>query len=128
MFRYRLFDIDRIISRTLAYAIVTGLLVGVYAGLVLLATRVLAVHAPVAVAAATLAAAALFTPVRRRVQHAVDRRFNRARYDADRTIAAFSARLKDAVDTGAVRDDLLAVVGRSLEPAHLSVWLAGDVR
>jgi hypothetical protein len=58
----------------------------------------------------------------------VDRRFNRARYDADRTIAAFSARLKDAVDTGAVRDDLLAVVGRSLEPAHLSVWLAGDVR
>ncbi len=128
VFRYRLFDIDRIISRTLAYAIVTGLLVGVYAGLVLLATRVLAVHAPVAVAAATLAAAALFTPVRRRVQHAVDRRFNRARYDADRTIAAFSARLKDAVDTGAVRDDLLAVVGRSLEPAHLSVWLAGDVR
>ena len=79
-----LYEIDRIISRTLAYAIVTGLLVGVYAGLVLLATRVLTVHTPVAVAAATLAAAALFTPLRRRVQRVVDRRFNRARYDADR--------------------------------------------
>jgi hypothetical protein len=80
--KYRLFDIDRIISRTLAYAIVTGLLVGVYAGLVLLATQVLAVKSPVAVAASTLAVAALFTPVRRRVQRVVDRRFNRARYDA----------------------------------------------
>jgi hypothetical protein len=72
--RYRLYDIDRIISRTLAYTLVTGLLIGVYAGLVLLATRVLSVHTPVAVAAATLAAAALFTPLRRRVQQAVDRR------------------------------------------------------
>ena len=81
--RYRLYDIDWIISRTVAYAIVTGLLVGVYAGLVLLATQVLRAHTPVAVAAATLAAAALFTPVRRWVQSRVDRRFNRARYDAD---------------------------------------------
>jgi hypothetical protein len=88
--RYRLYDIDRIISRTLAYALVTGMLIGVYAGLVLLATRVLSVHTPVAVAAATLAAAALFTPLRRRVQQAVDRRFNRARYDADQTVAAFA--------------------------------------
>ena len=102
--KYRLYEIDRIISRTLAYAIVTGLLIGVYAGLVLLATRVLTVHTPVAVAAATLAAAALFTPVRRRVQRAVDRRFNRARYDADRTLAAFAARLQGAVDLGTVRD------------------------
>ena len=93
-----MYEIDRIISRTLAYAIVTGLLIGVYAGLVLLATRVLTVHTPVAVAAATLAAAALFTPLRRRVQRIVDRRFNRARYDADRTIAAFATRLQDAVD------------------------------
>ena len=92
--RYRLYDIDRIISRTLAYTLVTGLLIGVYAGLVLLATRVLSVHTPVAVAAATLAAAALFTPLRRRVQHAVDRQFNRARYDADQTVAAFAARLR----------------------------------
>ena len=82
--RYRLFDIDRIISRTLAYAIVTGLLVGVYVGLVLLATQVLTVTSPVAVAAATLTAAALFNPVRHRVQRMVDRRFNRARYDADK--------------------------------------------
>ena len=81
--KYRLYDIDRIISRTLAYALVTGLLVGVYAGLVLLATQVLGFASPVAVAVSTLAAAALFTPVRRRVQRAVDRRFNRARYDAD---------------------------------------------
>ena len=81
--RYRLYDIDRIISRTLAYALVTGLLVGVYAGLVLLATRVLPLSGPVAVAGATLAAAALFNPLRRRVQQIVDRRFNRARYDAD---------------------------------------------
>jgi hypothetical protein len=128
VFKYRLLDIDRILSRTLAYAIVTGLLVGVYAGLVLLATRVLTVHTPVAVAAATLAAAALFTPVRRRVQRAVDRRFNRARYDADRTVAAFSAQLKDAVDLDAVRGILLTAVAASLEPAHASVWLAGGDR
>ena len=96
IFKYRLFDIDRIISRTLAYAVVTGLLVGVYAGLVLLDTQVLPFSTPVAVAASTLAAAALFSPLRRRVQRVVDRRFNRARYDADRMIAAFSARLADA--------------------------------
>jgi hypothetical protein len=89
--KYRLYDIDRLISRTLAYAIVTGLLVGVYAGLVLLTTQVFRVHTPVAVAASTLAAAALFNPLRRRVQRAVDRRFNRARYDADKTAAAFAA-------------------------------------
>ena len=122
--RYRLYDIDRIISRTLAYAIVTGLLVGVYAGLVLLATQVLRFHSTVAVAAATLVAAALFSPVRRRVQRAVDRRFNRARYDAERTVAAFAARLKDAVDLDAVRDDLASVVHQALEPAHVSLWIS----
>ena len=121
--KYRLYDIDRIISRTLAYAIVTGLLVGVYAGLVLLATQVLGHHSSVAVAAATLAAAALFNPVRRRVQRAVDRRFNRARYDADQTVALFAARLKDAVDLDSVRDDLAGVVQKALEPAHISVWM-----
>jgi hypothetical protein len=121
--KYRLYDIDRIISRTLAYAIVTGLLVGLYAGLVLLATHVLSVHSTVAVAAATLAAAALFSPVRRRVQRVVDRRFNRARYDADTTVASFAARLKDAVDLDSVRDDLASVVQRALEPAHVSVWI-----
>ncbi len=126
--RYRLYEIDRIISRTLAYAIVTGLLVGVYAGLVLLATRVLAFQTPVAVAVSTLAAAALFTPVRRRVQRIVDRRFNRARYDADRTLAAFSTRLTGAVELDSVRADLATTVQAALEPAHLSVWLAGDRR
>ena len=122
--KYRLFDIDRVISRTLAYAIVTGLLVGVYAGLVLLATRVLSVHTPVAVAAATLAAAALFNPLRRRVQQVVDRRFNRARYDADRTVAAFATRLKDQVDLDSVEADLAGVIQQALEPAHISVWLS----
>ena len=121
--RYRLYDIDRIISRTLAYALVTGMLAGVYAGLVLLATKVLSVHTPVAVAVATLAAAALFNPLRRRVQNIVDRRFNRARYDADRIIAGFAARLKDAVDLDAVRADLASSVQQTLEPAHISVWI-----
>jgi hypothetical protein len=120
--RYRLYDIDRIISRTLAYAIITGLLVGVYAGLVLLATGVLRFHSSVAVAVSTLAAAALFAPVRGRVQRLVDRRFNRARYDAERTVAAFAARLKDAVDLDTVREDLADVVQAALEPAHLAVW------
>ncbi len=122
--RYRLYEIDRIISRTLAYTIVTGLLIGLYAGMVLLATRVLSVNSPVAVAASTLAAAALFTPLRRRVQKAVDRRFNRARYDTEATVAAFAARLKDAVDLDWVRDDLAATVHQALEPAHVSVWIS----
>ncbi|MGH3214238.1 MAG: histidine kinase N-terminal 7TM domain-containing protein [Trebonia sp.] len=122
--RYRLFDIDQIVSRTLAYAIVTGLLVGVYAGLVLLTTEVFGFHTPVAVAASTLAAAALFTPVRRRVQRLVDRRFNRARYDAETTVAAFADRLKDAVNLDAARDDLATTVHQALEPAHLSVWVS----
>jgi hypothetical protein len=120
--KYRLYDIDRLISRTLAYAIVTGLLVGVYAGLVLLATEVFRFHTPVAVAAATLAAAALFNPVRRRVQRIVDRRFNRVRYDAYLTVAAFAGTLRDAVDPDTVRADLLAAVIKSVEPAHISLW------
>ena len=122
--KYRLYEIDRIISRTLAYAIVTGLLVGVYAGLVLLTTQVFRVHTPVAVAASTLAAAALFNPLRQHVQRAVDRRFNRARYDAEQTVAAFAARLKDAVNQDAVRDDLASVVHQALEPAHVSLWIS----
>jgi hypothetical protein len=122
--RYRLYEIDRIISRTLAYAIVTGLLIGLYAGLVLLATEVFRFHSTVAVAAATLVAAALFNPLRRRVQQIVDRRFNRARYDADQTVAAFAVRLKDAVDLDSVRDDLAGVVQQALEPAHVSVWVS----
>jgi hypothetical protein len=122
--KYRLYAIDQIISRTLAYAIVTGLLVGLYAGLVLLATDVLSLHSTVAVAAATLAAAALFSPVRRRVQRVVDRRFNRARYDADTTVALFAAHLKDAVNLDSVQDDLASVVQQALESAHVSLWIS----
>jgi hypothetical protein len=122
--KYRLYDIDRVISRTLAYAIVTGLLVGVYAGLVLLATQVFRFHSTVAVAASTLVAAALFSPLRRRVQQVVDRRFNRARYDAERIVAAFAEGLRDTVDLDSVRDDLATVVDQALEPAHVSVWIS----
>jgi hypothetical protein len=121
--RYRLYDIDRVISRTVAYAIVTGLLAAIYAGLVLLATQVLRFRTPVAVAAATLAAAALFTPVWRRVQRVVDRRFNRVRYDGDRMVEEFAAGLKDEVDLETVRADLADVVNQTLEPAHVSVWV-----
>jgi len=126
--RYRLYDIDRIISRTLAYALVTGVLAGVYAGLVLLATKVLTVHTPVAVAVATLAAAALFNPLRRRMQNIVDRRFNRARFNADRIIAGFAARLQGTVDLDAVRIDLARSVQQTLEPVHISVWIQAGGR
>jgi hypothetical protein len=121
--RTRLWDVGLIVSRTLTYAVVTALLVGMYAGLVLLTTRVLPFSGSVAVAASTLGAAAVFHPLRRRVQRAVDHRFNRARYDADRTIAAFAARLQDTADQDAVHAHLLAAVHRTLEPAHASVWI-----
>jgi hypothetical protein len=121
--KYRLYDIDRIFSRTLAYAIVTGLLVGVYLGLVLLASLVRPSSSPVVVAGSTLVVAALFHPLRRRVQRVVDRRFNRARYNADQIVAAFAGRLQDAVDLGTVRDELASTVHAALEPAHLSVWI-----
>jgi hypothetical protein len=121
--RYRLYDVDRLISRTLSYALLTGLLVGVFGGLVLLTTRVLPFSSPVGVAAATLAAAALFTPLRVRLQRLVDRRFNRARYDAEATVTAFGLRLRDAVDVETVLDELAATAGRSLEPAHVTVWV-----
>jgi hypothetical protein len=97
-------------------------LIGLYAGLVLLATRGLSFRTPVAVAASTLAAAALFTPLRQRVQRIVDGRFNRARYDADQIVADFAARLKDTVDLRSVQDDLATVVDRALEPARVFVW------
>ena len=94
-----------------------------YAGIVLLATGVLQVHGTVAVAVAALTAAALFSPLRRRVQKLVDRRFNRARYDADQIIAAFAARLQDPADLDVVWTDLASSVQRALEPAHISVWI-----
>jgi uncharacterized membrane protein YjjB (DUF3815 family) len=122
--KYHLYDIDRLISRTLSYTLVSGVLIGVYAGLVVLATEVFRFHSAVAVAASTLAVAALFNPLRHRVQRSVDRRFNRARYDAEATVAAFAAALKDAVDLDSIRDDLTSVVHRVLEPAHVSVWIS----
>ena len=124
--KYRLYDIDRLISRTISYAVLTGLLVGVFAGLVLLSTRVLPFSSPIGVAAATLAAAGLFAPLRSRLQRLVDRRFNRARYDAEATVAAFGARLRDAIDVETVLAELSAVAGRSLEPAHVTIWVRND--
>jgi hypothetical protein len=121
--RYRLYDIDRLISRTLSYALLTGLLVGVFAGIVLLTTRVLPFSSPVGVAASTLAAAGLFSPLRSRLQRIVDRRFNRSRYDAEATVTAFGARLRGAVDVETVLDELAAAAAGSLEPAHVTVWV-----
>ncbi len=121
--KYRLYDIDRLISRALSYLIVTGLLIGMYVGLVTLATRALPMSSPVGVAASTLAVAALFNPLRRRAQGLVDRRFNRARYDADATIAAFAAALRNEIDLDRVQRDLVEVVARSVQPAHVAVWI-----
>ena len=121
--RYRLYDIDRLISRTLSYALLTGLLVGVFVGLVLLTTRVLPFSSPVGVAASTLAAAGLFSPLRSRLQRLVDRRFNRARYDAEATVAAIAFRLRDAVDVDTVLGELAATALHSLEPEHVTVWV-----
>jgi len=121
--RYRLYEIDRIISRTLSYAIVTGLLVCVYVGLVTLTTRVLPFSSPLGVAASTLVAVALFNPLRRRVQRLVDRRFNRARYNAEATVSAFAQRVRDDVDLEVVSSEFVRAVQASVEPAHVSLWL-----
>jgi hypothetical protein len=122
--RYRLYDIDRIVSRTVSYAVVTGLVVGGYVGLVALIESVIGFSSSVAVAASTLTAAAMFQPLRRRVQRGIDRRFDRAGYDARRTVEAFSGRLRDQVDMDAVRSDLLATVTSSVAPASVTLWLA----
>jgi hypothetical protein len=121
--KYRLYDIDRVISRTLSYATVTGLVIGVYVGVVTLATRVLPFSSPLGVAASTLVAVALFNPLRMRVQRLVDRRFNRARYDAEATISAFARRLRDDVDLEAVSSEFVRAVQTSVDPAHVSLWL-----
>ena len=123
--KYRLYEIDRIISRVISYALITAVLAGVFAGLVLLATEVLPFKTPVAVAASTLVAAALFNPLRTQVQRTVDRRFNRARYNAEAVVSVFTARLRQTVDLDAVQGDLINTVHRAFEPAHVSVWLPG---
>ena len=121
--RYRLYDLDRIVSRTLAYGLLTVLLGGGYAGLVLGLGQLLGQDSPLVVAAATLAVAAAFQPARRRVQQAVGRRFNRRRYDAARTIAAFSARLRQQVDLDPLSAELLGVVEQTMQPTSVSLWL-----
>jgi hypothetical protein len=121
--RYRLYDIDRIISRTLAYGLLTVILGGCYAALVLGLGQLLGRDSPLVVAGATLAVAALFQPARRRIQQAVDRRFNRRRYDAAQTIQAFTARLRDEIDLDTLSAELLAVVDQTVQPISRSLWL-----
>jgi cytochrome b subunit of formate dehydrogenase len=121
--RYRLFEIDRIISRTVTYGLVTGLLVLIYLGSVFVARLVLPVEGELAVAMSTLATVALFNPLRRRVKATVDRRFNRSRYDADRTLASFTGRLHDQIDLTDLTRDLHALVARTVQPSTISFWL-----
>jgi hypothetical protein len=121
--RYRLYDLDHIISRTLAYGLLTLLLGGGYAAVVLGLGQLLGRDSSLVVAAATLAVAALFQPARRRTQQAVDRRFNRRRHDAARIIEAFGARLRDQVDLDALHGELLAVADQTMQPAQVSLWL-----
>jgi hypothetical protein len=125
--RYRLYDLDRIISRTLAYGLLTLLLGGGYAGVVLGFGQLLGRNSSLVVAGATLVMAALFQPARRRVQQVVDRRFNRRRYDAARTIQAFSARLRQEIDLDTLTAELLAVVDQTVEPTRASLWLRPSV-
>ncbi|HEX7268915.1 MAG TPA: hypothetical protein VF256_16035 [Streptosporangiaceae bacterium] len=121
--RYRLWDLDRLVSRTVTYALVTALLVVPYLVIVPAAGRLVGGSGSLAVAAATLAAAAVFQPLRRRVQDLVDRRFNRRRYDAARTVEGFATRLRDQVDLDALSAELLAVVDHTMQPAEASLWL-----
>ena len=124
--RYRLYEIDRIINRTLVYGLLTALLAGIYAGLVLVLGQLfggLGTEPPTwAVAGATLAVAALFQPARRRIQQAVDRRFNRRKYHATKTIEAFNARLREEVDLDTLSAELMAVVDQTMEPTQVSLW------
>ena len=125
--RYRLFDIDTVINRTLVYGTLTASLVGTYFGIVIgLQAAFRAVTdqgSGVAIVISTLAIAALFQPLRRRIQVFIDRRFYRRRYDAARTLEEFSARLRDQVDLGRLSDELVQVVEDTVQPAHASLWL-----
>ena len=125
--RYRLYDLDRIISRTLAYGLLTLLLAGGYAVVALGLGQLLGQDSSLAVAGATLAVAGLFQPVRRRVQAAVDRRFNRRRHDAAQMIEAFGGRLRDQVDLTTLTGELLAVVDQTMQPSQASLWLRPSV-
>jgi hypothetical protein len=126
--RYRLYDLDRIVSRTVAYGLLTVLLGGGYAVVVLGLGQLLGRDSTLVVAGATLAVAALFQPARRRVQGAVDRRFNRRRYDAARTIQGFSTRLREQVDLDALTAELLVVADQTMQPTRVSIWLRPRAR
>jgi hypothetical protein len=126
--RYRLYDLDRIVSRTLAYGLLTLLLGGGYGVVVLGLGQLLGRGSSLVVAAATLAVAAVFQPARRRVQRVVDRRFNRRRYDAARTIQGFSARLREQVDLDALTAELVVVADQTMQPTRVSVWLRPRAR
>ncbi|MGH3255814.1 MAG: hypothetical protein ACRDOU_10475 [Streptosporangiaceae bacterium] len=121
------YAIDKIISRTVSYALVTGLVVGVYLRCVALLTKILPFRGSVGIAGAVLAAAAIFNPLRRRVQAMVDRRFDRARYDAERVVTQFSVHLREQVDLDVLGNDLLGVVNHVLAPAHVTLWLSREV-
>jgi hypothetical protein len=127
--RYRLYDIDRIINRTLVYGVLTGILALVYFGGVATSEAIFRAltgqeqQPQIAVVVSTLVIAALFTPLRRRIQRFIDRRFYRRKYDAAKTLEAFSTRLRDKTDLEALNDDLVGVVRETMQPAHVSLWL-----
>jgi len=127
--RYRLYDIDRIINRTLVYGVLTGILILVYFGGVAASEAIFRAltgqeqQPQIAVVVSTLVIAALFTPLRRRIQRLIDRRFYRRKYDAGKTLEAFSAQLRDETDLEALSEDLVGVVRETMQPAHVSLWL-----
>lgn len=126
--RYRLFEIDRLVSRTVTYVVVVAVLAGVFAAFIVGLQALLPAQSDLAVAGSTLAAAALFSPLRRRVQAIVDRRFNRSKYDAEAEVDALADRLRDAHDIDGITGEMLEVVTKTIQPVSVGVWMAGGGR